>query len=67
MIDLLQIHANAIADIEAGRIVFDQDARFHYLRDGVPLDFWEAAPFDELILGGRVRRNDSGQPLKVAR
>lgn len=67
MTDLLTLHADALAEIEAGRIVFDQDARFHYLRDGVVLDFWDAAPFDDLILAGHVRRDGSGNPLQVTR
>jgi hypothetical protein len=65
--DLTAEQQAALAEIAAGRIVFDHMARFDYVRDGVPLDFWEAAPFDELILNGYVRRNDSGQPLEVTR
>lgn len=67
MIDPAVVLADYLEQVRAGRIVFDHTARFDYLRDGVPLDFWEASPFDELILGGHVRRNDSGQPLEVTR
>lgn len=60
-------HLVALEEIRAGRVVWDFGVPSHYVRDGVPLDFWQVAPFDELVLDGHVRRNGSGKPLEVTR
>lgn len=62
---LADVHHAAIEAVRAGRVVYDFDARFDYVRDGVVLDFWDAAPFDDLIVHGHVRRGASGCPLVV--